>query len=52
VHPFGHLSLRQPRRVARLEGQAHRASLRTIKSYAQATGHKVVIRLERVVGKG
>jgi len=38
--------------VARLEGQAHRASLRTIKSYAQATGHKVVIRLERVVGKG
>ena len=34
--------------VARLEGQAHRASLQSIKSYAQATGHRVVIRLEPV----
>ena len=34
--------------VARLEGQAHRASLQTLKSYAEATGHRVVIRLEPV----
>lgn len=33
--------------VARLEGRAHRASLQTIKSYANATGHRVVIKLER-----
>jgi predicted XRE-type DNA-binding protein len=38
--------------VARLEGQAHRASLKTLRGYAAATGHKVVIRLERVGGKG
>ena len=37
--------------VARLEGGAHRASLKTLRGYAAATGHRVVIRLERV-GKG
>jgi DNA-binding XRE family transcriptional regulator len=37
--------------VARIEGGAHRASLKTLRGYAEATGHRVVIRLERV-GKG
>ena len=38
--------------VARLEGEAHRASLQTLRGYAAATGHRVVIRLVRVGGKG
>ena len=37
--------------VARIEGGAHRASLKTLRGYAEATGHRVVIKLERV-GKG
>ena len=38
--------------VARLEGQAHRASLQTLRGYDEATGHRVVISLERVGGRG
>ena len=37
--------------VARLEGGAHRASLKTIKSYAAATGHRVKISLEPIAPK-
>lgn len=32
--------------VARLEAQAHRASLKTLRSYAEATGHRLRITLE------
>jgi ribosome-binding protein aMBF1 (putative translation factor) len=37
--------------VARLEGGAHRASLKTIKNYAAATGHRVKISLEVIAPK-
>jgi ribosome-binding protein aMBF1 (putative translation factor) len=37
--------------VARLEGGAHRASLKTIKCYAAATGHRVKISLEPITSK-
>ena len=33
--------------VARLEGGGHRASLKTLRSYAEATGHRVRIVLEK-----
>jgi len=32
--------------IARLEARAHRASLKTLRSYAQATGHRLRITLE------
>jgi predicted XRE-type DNA-binding protein len=32
--------------VARLEGMGHRASLRTLRAYAEANGHRVRITLE------
>ncbi len=32
--------------VARLEAQAHRASLKSLRSYAKATGHRLRITLE------
>ena len=38
--------------VARLEGGAHRASLKSIKSYAAAAGHRVRIVLEPVGAEG
>ena len=34
--------------VARLEGRGHRASLKTLKSYAAATGHRLRITLEPI----
>ncbi len=37
--------------VARLEGMAHRASLKTLKSYAAATGHRLRISLEPIAPK-
>lgn len=37
--------------VARLEGMAHRASLKTIKSYAAATGHRVKLSFEPIARK-
>ncbi len=37
--------------VARLEGMAHRASLKTIKSYAAATGHRVKLSFEPIERK-
>jgi len=36
--------------VARLEAQAHRASLKTLRSYAKATGHRLRITLEPLPG--
>jgi len=37
--------------VARLEGRGHRASLDSLRSYAQATGHRLRITLEPVAPK-
>jgi predicted XRE-type DNA-binding protein len=37
--------------VARLESMAHRASLKTIKSYAAATGHRVKLSFEPIAPK-
>jgi predicted XRE-type DNA-binding protein len=37
--------------IARLEGGAHRASLKSIKNYAAATGHRVKISLEAIIRK-
>jgi ribosome-binding protein aMBF1 (putative translation factor) len=34
--------------VARLESGGHRASLKSLKSYAAATGHRLLIKLEPV----
>ena len=44
------MSTTQPA-IARLEGMAHRASLKTLKSYAAATGHRVKISLEPIEPK-
>lgn len=37
--------------IARLEGGAHRASLKTLRSYAEATGHRLRIVLEPLQDK-
>ena len=37
--------------VARLEGGGHRASLKTLRSYAEATGHRIKIVLEPLPAK-
>jgi ribosome-binding protein aMBF1 (putative translation factor) len=41
----GRMNTSQPA-VARLEGMGHRASLKTLRSYAAATGHRVKLTFE------